>query len=102
MGDTFQLERLTFEIDGAPATDRSTLAPGNHIAHATVVYRGHGYGVFSYLSKYRFTARGETVFVVEPNAIADVVAIGYERTSSQLERRPAINWRVALTGRCDR
>src|SRR5690606_37116214 len=72
MGATFVLESVAYALDGAPVftrvdvngdlADRETLeifngriVPGQHQLSVKMVYRGHGFGVFSYLEGYKFT-----------------------------------------------
>lgn len=88
----------TFE----PVSSVFAFHPERGTVSVTTTYRGHGYGVFSYLSKYTFTARGETPFTVEPGRVTEIVAIGYERErpAGPLEDRPAIAWRVSNVDRC--
>ena len=48
------------------------ISPGNHTLSAVATYRGHGYGVFEYLSKYTFTARGNQAFIAGEGKISKV------------------------------
>src|SRR5262245_5888774 len=76
MGSAFHLTSLVYQLDGTQVFSRNEttaenlykaksfdvftgpISPGNHNISAVAVYQGHGYGVFEYLSKYTFTARG--------------------------------------------
>ncbi|MBA3503002.1 MAG: hypothetical protein H0T65_21750, partial [Deltaproteobacteria bacterium] len=80
MGSSFRLIKITYTLDGTTVLQRNDdaaedlyktksfdvfagpIAPGNHTLTAVATYRGHGYGVFAYLSKYTFTARGNQSF----------------------------------------
>ena len=75
MGSSFRLIKLIYSLDGTQVfarTDESAralyktkafdiftgpIAPGNHTCRCVATYRGHGYGVFEYLSKFTFTAQ---------------------------------------------
>ena len=66
MGSSFYLESVTYALDGAPIYTKvdvdgdlekreefeifnGRVVPGNHQITVQMVYRGHGYGLFSYL-----------------------------------------------------
>ena len=74
MGSSFRLVKLIYTLDGTQIFARTDdsgenlyktksfdiftgpISPGNHKLAMVATYRGHGYGVFEYLSKYTFTA----------------------------------------------
>src|SRR3954471_14943544 len=76
MGSSFRLIAISYSLDGTKIFVRSDdtaeslyktknfdifsgpISPGNHNIAAAATYRGHGYGVFEYLSKFTFTAKG--------------------------------------------
>jgi len=115
MGSSFRLIKLIYSLDGTQVFARTDdtaeslyksrsfdvfagpIAPGNHNLSSIATYRGHGYGVFEYLSKYTFTARGNQVFIAGEGKIAKVDCKGFEKggPTTPLEKRPAIECTVA-------
>lgn len=111
MGSSFRLIKIIYSLDGTQVLARADdagedlyktksfdvfagpIAPGNHTLSATAVYRGHGYGVFAYLSKYTFTARGNASFSAGEGKTTKVDCRAYEKggPSTQLEKRPALD-----------
>jgi hypothetical protein len=114
MGSAFRLIKLTYSLDGTAVfvrTDETAenlykaksfdiftgpISPGNHNLAAVAIYRGHGYGVFEYLSKYTFTAKGGSVFTAGEGKIAKVECRGFEKggPTVPLEKRAAIDCKV--------
>lgn len=114
MGASFRLTKLIYSLDGTQVfvrTDDSgenlykskgfdvfagPIAPGNHTISAVATYKGHGYGVFEYLSKYTFTAKGNTAFTASEGKIARVECKGLEKggPTTPLEKRAAIECKV--------
>lgn len=111
MSEGFKLVRVAYALDGAPiftkADEEGTLGdqrefevyngsivPGEHTLTVSLEYRGHGYGVFSYLKGYRFKVRSTYTFAVPEGRVATVVVVGYEKggPSTALEDRPAIRY----------
>ena len=110
MGSSFRLIKLIYTLDGTQVfvrTDETAddlyktkafdifsgpIAPGNHTIAVVATYRGHGYGVFEYLSKYTFTARGQQAFAAGEGKIAKVDCKGFEKggPTTPLEKRAAI------------
>jgi hypothetical protein len=115
MGAAFRLTKLIYSLDGAQVFVRTDdtaenlyktkgfdvfagpISPGNHNLAAVATYRGHGYGVFEYLSKYTFTAKGTQGFVAGEGRIAKIDCRGFEKggPTTPLEKRAAIECRVA-------
>jgi hypothetical protein len=114
MGSSFRLVKLTYSLDGTQvfARDEASapelfktksfdilsgpIAPGNHNIAAVATYRGHGYGLFEYLDKYTFTARGSNAFVAGEGKTARVECRGFEKggASTPMEKRAAIDCKV--------
>ena len=114
MGASFRLIKLIYSLDGTQVfvrTDETAeslyktkgfdvfagpIAPGNHNLAAIATYRGHGYGVFEYLSKYTFTAKGNQGFTAEEGKISRVDCKGFEKggPTTPLEKRAAIECKV--------
>ena len=72
------------------------IAPGNHNLQIVATYRGHGYGVFEYLSKFTFTARGAASFTTGEGKISKVDCRGFEKggAATPMEKRPSIECKV--------
>jgi hypothetical protein len=115
MGNGFVLVSADYTLDGrmfahfdAPVDDepghknipvaRLSLSPGPHQVSVVLRYRGHGEGVFSYLSGYRFTVRSKHRFVMkdEPQALF-VVGAEKEGPTTALEERPRVSFRLEST-----
>ena len=81
MGDSFRLVRLLYVLDGQELLSESddsgaldsdeprdifegSLTPGDHTLSVHLQYRGHGYGVFSYLEGYTFDVKSSHTFTV--------------------------------------
>jgi len=114
MGASFRLIKLIYSLDGTQVfvrTDETAenlykskgfdvfagpISPGNHSIAAVATYRGHGYGVFEYLSKYTFTAHGNQAFIAGEGKIAKVDCKGFEKggPTTPLEKRAAIECKV--------
>jgi hypothetical protein len=114
MGASFRLIKLIYSLDGTQVFARTDdtaenlyktkrfdvfagpISPGNHNLASSATYRGHGYGVFEYLSKYTFTARANQAFIAGEGKIAKVDCKGFEKggPTTPLEKRPAIECTV--------
>ncbi|MEO8700415.1 MAG: dihydrolipoamide acetyltransferase [Kofleriaceae bacterium] len=110
MGSSFRLIKLIYSLDGTQVfvrTDESgeslyktksfdifagPIAPGNHNLSIVATYRGHGYGVFEYLSKYTFVAKGGTAFTAGEGKISRLDCKGFEKggPTTPLEKRAAV------------
>jgi hypothetical protein len=114
MGASFRLVKLVYALDGTQVFARTDdtaeslykarsfdvfagpISPGNHTISAVATYRGHGYGVFEYLSKYTFTARGNQAFIAGAGKISRVDCHGFEKggPTMPLEKRAAVECKV--------
>jgi hypothetical protein len=111
MGDSFVLESVAYALDGAPILTRTDvngdlagreeleifngrIVPGQHQVAVRLVYRGHGYGVFSYLEGYRFKVQSSYTFNAEPGKVTTVRVVGFEKggLSTDLQDRPAVRY----------
>jgi hypothetical protein len=109
MGSSFYLESVAYALDGAPIYVKSDVegdlekreefevfngrvVPGNHQLTVQMVYRGHGFGLFSYLEAYRFKVQASYTLEAAPGRIMTVKATGYEKggITTELKDRPAI------------
>jgi hypothetical protein len=114
MGSSFRLVKLIYTLDGTQIFARTDdsgeslhktkafdiftgpISPGNHQLAMTATYKGHGYGVFEYLSKFTFTARNTSSFTSTEGKIARVECRGFEKggASTPMEKRAAIDCKV--------
>jgi hypothetical protein len=114
MGSSFHLVKLTYTLDGTQIFARTDdsgenlfktksfdiftgpISPGNHQLAMVATYKGHGYGVFEYLSKFTFTARNQSSFVSGEGKISRVECRGFEKggASTPMEKRAAIDCKV--------
>lgn len=118
MSPTFRLERIVYLLDGAqifptgdsPAGDslaeqeafdvyRGGIVPGEHTLSVTIEYRGHGFGVFSYLQGYHFTVRSSHSFTAPEGRALTLRVVGLEGggQTTPLEDRPAVRYVEAIT-----
>lgn len=106
MGASYVLEAATFALDGAPVWTRADaggeldrrdvlpvfdgrLAPGNHRLTLRLTYRGKGEGAPRYQVESAYT------FDAEPGKVTRVQIVGYERSASRPEERPAVRYELA-------
>jgi hypothetical protein len=77
---------------GEIAVSTTTLEPGEHEIGVTLVLAGKGYGVFSYLQKYRFRVRSALGFSATRGRDARLSVVGYEQGGPEtpLEERPNV------------
>jgi hypothetical protein len=114
MGSSFRLQRLVYALDGTQIFARSDegnqnlyktksfdvltgpISPGSHTISVLAIYKGHGYGVFKYLTKYTFTVRSSHTFTASEGKATRIEAIGFERggPTTPLDKRPAIDFKV--------
>jgi hypothetical protein len=113
MGSSFYLESVAYALDGAPVYTKvdvegdlekrdefeifsGRVVPGNHQVSVQLVYRGHGYGVFSYLEGYKFKVQSAYTFNAEPGKVNTIKVIGFEKggLTAELKDRPAVRYDV--------
>jgi hypothetical protein len=113
MGSSFYLESVAYALDGAPILSKGDVegdlekrdefdvfngrvTPGNHQISVQLVYRGHGYGIFSYLEGYRFRVQNSYAFTAEAGKVITIRVVGYEKggITAELKDRPAIRFDV--------
>ncbi len=113
MGSSFYLESASYALDGAPIYSKvdvdgdlekreefeifnGRIVPGNHQIAVQLVYRGHGYGVFSYLEGYKFRVQSSYTFNAEPGNVSTIKVVGFEKggLTAELKDRPAIRYDV--------
>jgi hypothetical protein len=113
MGSAFRLEEVQYALDGSPLLSRTadggdldaqreielfngSIVPGNHNLSAYLLFRGNGYGVFSYLRGYTFKIQSSYAFVAEEGKLTTVRAVAYERGgfTTDLQNRVALRYDV--------
>jgi hypothetical protein len=113
MGSSFYLESATYALDGAPIYTKvdvdgdlekreefelfnGRIVPGNHQISVQLVYRGHGYGLFSYLEGYKFKVQSSYTFNAEPGKVNTIKVVGFEKggLTAELKDRPAVRYDV--------
>jgi len=116
MGGTFALESVAYALDGSPILTRTDkdgdlskrpefeifngrIVPGQLQVAVKLVYRGRGFGVFSYLEGYKFTVSSSYTFTAEPAKVTTVKVVGYEKggLTTELKDRPAVRYDVEVT-----
>lgn len=113
MGSSFRLERVQYSLDGSPIYSRvdqdgdldkeeeikifdGSIVPGNHQLSVYMVYRGHGFGIFSYLNGYRFKIKSSTTFNAEEGKLTAVKIVAYEQgdITTDLAERPQVRYDI--------
>jgi hypothetical protein len=66
---------------------------------AVLHYRGHGYGIFSYLRGYSFKTRSSRSFSVNEGKAMKLEVVGYEKggVTTPLEDRPDVRYIMNVT-----
>jgi hypothetical protein len=116
MSGSYKLVRAVYSLDGAPIFNRAdeegglgerpvfdvyngSIVPGEHTLTVNLEYRGHGYGIFSYLKGYRFKVRSSYSFSAPEGKAVSVRVVAYEKggPTAPLEERPAIRYQEQIT-----
>ncbi len=111
MSSSYRLVKAVYALDGAPIFNKAdedgslaereefqvyngSIVPGEHTLTVNLEYRGHGYGIFSYLKGYRFKVRSNYSFTAPEGRAVDVRVVAYEKggPTAPLEERPAIRY----------
>jgi hypothetical protein len=111
MGGSFKLTRAVFLLDGGPifnkADESGNLAnreiidlfdgpvvPGDHTVSVILSYRGHGYGIFSYLKGYAFKTKSSRTITIAEGKALKLEIVGFEKggVTTPLEERPDIRY----------
>jgi len=115
MGSTYKLISAAYYLDGAPIFKKvdtegglgereefeiysGNVVPGPHLISVQLQYRGHGFGIFSYLEGYRFKIKSSYSFNAEEGKITDIKVVGYEKggLTTDLKDRPSIRYDVKI------
>ncbi|WP_141332402.1 MULTISPECIES: dihydrolipoamide acetyltransferase [Myxococcus] len=116
MGGSFILESVTYALDGAPIFTQLDLqgelakreqfevfngriVPGQHQLAVRLVYRGNGFGVFSYVEGYKFKVQSSYTFNAEPGKVSTVRVVGFEQggVTTDHKDRPAVRYDIELS-----
>jgi hypothetical protein len=116
MSGSYKLVKVVYALDGAPILNRAdeegglsdktefdvyngSIVPGEHTLTVNLEYRGHGYGIFSYLKGYRFKVRSSYSFSAPEGKAVNVRVVGYEKggPTAPLEERPGIMFQEKIT-----
>ena len=116
MGGSFLLESVAYALDGAPIFTQvdtegdlgkrlefeifnGRIVPGQHQIAVRLVYRGNGYGVFSYLEGYKFKVQSSYTFTAEPGKVSTVRVVGFEQggLTTDLKDRPAVRYDIEVS-----
>ena len=111
MSSSYRLIKAVYALDGAPIFNKAdeegslgereqfdvyngSIVPGEHTLTVNLEYRGHGYGIFSYLKGYRFKVRSNYSFTAPEGKSVSIRVVGYEKggPTAPLEERPAIRY----------
>jgi len=112
MGSSYKLVRAVFALDGAPIFSRTeeegqglgsdeeiqlfdgSIVPGEHTLSVSLEYRGHGYGIFSYLKGYTFKVRSSHAFTAAEGKLVQLRVVAYEKggPTTPLEDRPDVRY----------
>ena len=116
MGSSYKLVKVVYALDGAPIFNKAdeegglgdreefdiyngSIVPGEHTLTVKLEYRGHGYGIFSYLKGYRFKVNSSHTFTAPEGKATQLRVIGYEKggPTAPLEERPAIRYAESVS-----
>jgi hypothetical protein len=120
MGSSFRLVKAAYALDGVQIFSKSddtgrlaemgefeiyngAIQPGSHTLTVVLQYQGNGFGVFSYLKGYKFTAKSSQSFVAAETKTTAITVVGYEKgnMTTQLSDKPAVDFRINVTGAGD-
>lgn len=114
MGGSFELESISYQLDGAPIYTKvdvdgdlagreefeifnGRIVPGRHTLTVRMVYKGSGYGMFSYLEGYKFKVSRTWEFTADAGKVTTIKAVGFEQggITTDMKERPAIRFDVS-------
>ncbi len=113
MGAMYTPVKYTYALDGAEIYSKAdesgklvdqkefevfngSITPGNHTLSVQMVYQGNGFGVFSYLKGYKFTAKSSHTFTATEGKQIQLKVIGVEKgnpITTDPKDRPSIDFR---------
>jgi hypothetical protein len=117
MGNSYKLVKVVYALDGAPIFNKAdeegslgdseefdiyngSIVPGEHTLSVKLEYRGHGYGIFSYLKGYRFKVSSSHTFTAPEAKALTLRVVGYEKggPATPLEDRPDVRYAERVEG----
>lgn len=115
MGSSFVLESVAYALDGAPIFTKvdsngdldkreefeifnGRIVPGQHQVAVRVTYRGHGYGIFSYLEGYKFKVQSSYTFNAEAAKVTTLKIVAFEKggITTDMKDRPAVRYDLGV------
>ena len=115
MGASFTLISASYALDGEPLFSQvdddgdldgrseidlfeGSIVPGTHNLSVRLVYRGNGYGVFTYLRDYKFTIKASYPFTAEEGKVVSIKAVAYEKggLTTDLQERPSVRFETQV------
>lgn len=115
MGSSFKLVKLVYSIDGQKIFSKvdstgslddkkefevynGSIVPGNHTISVVMEFKGHGFGIFSYLKGYTFKVRSSHTITAGEGRQTNLTVRAYEKgnITTELKDRPAIDFKVNL------
>jgi len=115
MGSSFYLLSASYFLDGNPIFTKSdyngnlngkknillyqgSIQPTTHTLTIELEYRGNGFGIFSYLNKYRFNIKSSHTFKAEEGKSVEIQVEAYEkgRLTVKLQDRPDIRYKMKI------
>ncbi len=116
MGSQFVLESVAYALDGGPIFTKvdnngdldkreefeifdGRIVPGNHQIAVRMVWRGSGFGMFSYMEGYKFKLQSSTTFTAEAGKATTVKVVGYDKgnITTEVKDRPGIRYDITTT-----
>jgi hypothetical protein len=116
MGSMYTPIRYVYALDGQEIYSKSddsgkladqkeievfngSITPGNHTLSVQMIYQGNGYGVFSYLKGYKFTAKSSRTFTAPEGKQLQMKVVGFEKgnpVTTDPKDRPSVDFRESL------
>ena len=113
MGSMYTPIKYTYALDGAEIFSKAddsgklvdqkefevfngSITPGNHTLSVQMIYQGNGFGVFSYLKGYKFTAKSSHTFTATEGKQLQLKVLGVEKgnpITTDPKDRPSIDFR---------
>jgi hypothetical protein len=75
------------------------VVPGNHTLSVQMVYQGNGYGLFTYLKGYKFTAKSSHTFTAGEGKQLSLKVVGFEKgnpVTTDPKDRPSVDFRETV------
>lgn len=113
MGSQFILESVAYALDGGPIFTKvdaggdldkreefeifnGRIVPGNHQIAVRMVYRGSGFGMFSYMEGYKFKLQSNQTFNAEAGKVTTVKVVGFEKGgfTADVKDKPGIRYDI--------